>query len=47
MKAIVLYKNGGPEIFEYTDVEVPEVGSHEVLILEVLSRSHHPLDRPR
>lgn len=33
MKAVVLYQNGGPEAFEYTDVEVPEaVGPHEVLI---------------
>jgi NADPH:quinone reductase len=32
MKAVVYHKNGGPEVFEYTDVEVPAVGPNEVLI---------------
>jgi NADPH2:quinone reductase len=32
MKAVVYYKNGGPEVFEYTDVDIPTVGRNEVLI---------------
>ena len=32
MKAVVYYKNGGPEVFEYTDVDIPAVGQNEVLI---------------
>jgi NADPH2:quinone reductase len=32
MKAVVLYRNGGPEVFEYKEVDVPTVGPHEVLI---------------
>lgn len=32
MKAVVYYKNGGPEVFEYTDVEVSTVGPNKMLI---------------
>ena len=32
MKAVVYYKNGGPEVFEYKDVEVPAIGPSDVLI---------------
>jgi NADPH:quinone reductase-like Zn-dependent oxidoreductase len=26
MKAMVYYKNGGPEVFQWTDVDVPACG---------------------
>jgi len=32
MKAVVYYKNGGPDVFEYKDVDIPTEGSNEVLI---------------
>jgi NADPH:quinone reductase len=32
MKAVVYYKNGGPEVFEYRDVDVPAIGPNDVLI---------------
>jgi len=30
MKAVVYYKNGGPDVFEYTDVDVPAVSLSEL-----------------
>ncbi len=32
MKAMVYYKNGGPEVFQWTDVHVPACGPGQVLI---------------
>jgi threonine dehydrogenase-like Zn-dependent dehydrogenase len=32
MKAVVYYENGGLDVFEYTDVDIPAVGPNEVLI---------------
>lgn len=32
MKAVVYYENGGPEVFRYTDVDVPDVGANDVLV---------------
>lgn len=32
MKAVVLYKHGGPEVLKYEDIPAPEVGSNEVLV---------------
>jgi hypothetical protein len=32
MKALVYYKNGGAEVFQWTDVDVPVCGPNQVLI---------------
>jgi hypothetical protein len=32
MKALVYYKNGGPEVFQWTDVDVPACRANQVLI---------------
>lgn len=32
MKAVHLFEHGGPEVLQYVDVDVPEVGADEVLI---------------
>jgi NADPH2:quinone reductase len=32
MKAMVYYRNGGPEVFQWTDVDVPACGPGQVVI---------------
>ena len=43
MKAVLIYKYGGPEVLEYTDAPIPEIKPDEVLI-KVIATSINPVD---
>jgi NADPH:quinone reductase-like Zn-dependent oxidoreductase len=43
MKAVLIYKYGGPEVLEYTDAPVPAIKPDEVLI-KVIATSINPVD---
>jgi NADPH:quinone reductase-like Zn-dependent oxidoreductase len=43
MKAMLIKKYGGPEVFEYGDIALPEIKENEVLVKEAGS-SVNPVD---
>jgi NADPH:quinone reductase len=43
MKAMVITRNGGPEVFELRDISMPEVGPNQLLV-KVKATSVNPLD---